>query len=271
MCFIGEQYTEATDYGRERRNCPTLEQRMLEIENVSKQFGDVVVLHPLSITFPAGKTLALLGPSGCGKSTLLRIVMGLVTPDSGEVRLDGERLTRENTLEFRRKLGYMIQDGGLFPHLTAANNITLMARRLGWQRDRIEHRLNELAELNHLSRELLDRLPGSLSGGQRQRVALMRALFRDPKVVLLDEPMGALDPLIRFELQNELRAIFQKLEKTVVVVTHDIGEAGFLADEVALLEGGRILQRGPLQDLAQHPEDPFVAEFIRAQRSPLER
>ncbi|MCA9174221.1 MAG: ATP-binding cassette domain-containing protein [Planctomycetales bacterium] len=243
---------------------------MLEVRGVSKRFGETMVLHPLSLSFPKGKTLALLGPSGCGKSTLLRIIMGLVEPDTGQVLLGDEPRTRRNVLEFRRRLGYMIQDGGLFPHLTAADNVTLMARRLRWEDSRIQARLAELAAMTGLDRETLEQYPGSLSGGQTQRVALMRALFRDPEVILLDEPMGALDPLIRFELQNALRDIFQQLEKTVVVVTHDISEAGFLADEVIVLKDGHVLQRGSLRALVDSPADPFVTEFIQAQRSPLE-
>lgn len=243
---------------------------MLELRKISKRYGELTVLHPLSLKFPAGRTLALLGPSGCGKSTMLRIIVGLVSPDGGEVRLDDEPLTPDNTIEFRRRMGYMIQDGGLFPHLTAAANITLMARRLGWENQRIDDRLSELAEMTHLPMDALQRYPAGLSGGQRQRVALMRALFRDPEVMLLDEPMGALDPLIRFELQRELRQIFQRLKKTVVLVTHDIGEAGYVADEIALMRGGEILQRGTLRELASEPADPFVSEFLQAQRSPLE-
>jgi len=243
---------------------------MLELRKISKRYGELTVLHPLSLKFPTGRTLALLGPSGCGKSTMLRIIVGLVSPDGGEVRLDDEPLTPDNTVEFRRRMGYMIQDGGLFPHLTAAANITLMARRLGWENQRIDDRLSELAEMTHLPMDALQRYPAGLSGGQRQRVALMRALFRDPEVMLLDEPMGALDPLIRFELQRELRQIFQRLKKTVVLVTHDIGEAGYVADEIALMRGGEILQRGTLRELASEPADPFVSEFLQAQRSPLE-
>ena len=242
---------------------------MLELRNIAKTFGDATVLQPLSIQFPQGRTLALLGPSGCGKSTLLRIIMGLELPDSGEVLLEGQPLTAANTLEFRRRFGYMIQEGGLFPHLTVADNVTLMARRLGWARERLDARLAELAEMTHLPTDLLQRRPTSLSGGQRQRAALMRALFRDPDVLLLDEPMGALDPLIRAELQRELREIFQRLQKTVVLVTHDIGEAGYVADEIALMRDGAILQRGALAELLRSPADPFVAEFINAQRSPL--
>jgi osmoprotectant transport system ATP-binding protein len=149
-------------------------------------------------------------------------------------------------------------------------NITLLARHLRWNKQRIDMRLGQLTTLTHFPVDLLDRYPAQISGGQRQRVAMMRALFLDPDVMLLDEPLGALDPLIRSDLQKELREIFRTLKKTVVMVTHDIGEAGFLADEIALLRDGRIVQRGTLQDLVVAPAAPFVTEFVNAQRSPLQ-
>lgn len=243
---------------------------MLELIEVNKSYGGQTVLAPLTLRFESARTNALLGPSGCGKSTVLRLLVGLIEPDQGEVRFRGERLTPANLQGIRHRLGYMIQDGGLFPHLTIRENVTLMARRLRWDAARIEQRLKELLQLVHLTDDLLERRPGRLSGGQRQRVALMRALFLDPDVLLLDEPMGALDPLIRSELQQELRGIFQQLGKTVVLVTHDIGEAGYLADELTMLKDGRVVQRGTLEDLARRPADDFVRRFINAQRSPLE-
>lgn len=243
---------------------------MLELHQVSKRFGDLQALHSTSLTIKPGQTTALLGPSGCGKSTLLRIIVGLLTTDTGSVRFDAQVLSPENLLEFRHRIGYMIQDGGLFPHLSVCDNITLLARHLQREKAWIDDRLAELTKLTHLPEASLKRFPAQISGGQRQRVALMRALFLDPAVLLLDEPMAALDPLIRSDLQSELREIFRALQKTVVFVTHDIGEAGFLAHEIVLLKSGRIVQRGKLADLVQRPADPFVTEFINAQRSPLE-
>jgi osmoprotectant transport system ATP-binding protein len=243
---------------------------MLELRNVSKSFGGLVALAPTSLVFPRGVTTALLGPSGCGKSTLLRMIVGLLPPDTGEIVFGGAPVTARNLREVRRRMGYVIQDGGLFPHLSIRDNITLMARHLGWSAARIADKLEALLAITHLPTASLARFPTQVSGGQRQRVSLMRALFLDPDVVLLDEPMGALDPLIRNELQTDLREIFQQLGKTVVVVTHDIGEAGFLADDIVLLKDGAILQRGALGDLVEHPRDPFVTRFINAQRSPLE-
>ena len=243
---------------------------MLELHEVSKCFGNLQALQSTSLTIVPGKTTALLGPSGCGKSTLLRIIVGLISTDTGSIRFDGEQLNSHNLREYRHRIGYMIQDGGLFPHLSVRGNVTLLARHLGRADTWIDERLAELTQLTHLPSESLDRFPTQISGGQRQRVALMRALFLNPTVLLLDEPMGALDPLIRSDLQSELRDIFQALQKTVIVVTHDIGEAGFLADEIVLLKDGAIVQRGGLEDLVCRPADPFVTEFINAQRSPLE-
>ena len=243
---------------------------MLELVNVCKRFGELQALETTSLAIQPGETTALLGPSGCGKSTLLRLIVGLLEPDSGHIVFDGTKLTRDNVTDFRHRMGYMIQDGGLFPHLDMKGNVTLLAHYLNWDNRRIDERLTSLADLVHLPLEALNRFPTQVSGGQRQRVALMRALFLDPDVLLLDEPLGALDPVIRAELQTDLRDIFRSLGKTVVVVTHDIGEAGFLADSIALLESGRILQQGTLDALVNSPASKFVTTFVNAQRSPLE-
>lgn len=242
---------------------------MIELKGVAKSFGQTQVLQPTSLSLEPGKTTVLIGPSGCGKSTLLRMMIGLIRPDQGEVLFDGALLTAGNVMEVRRRIGYVIQDGGLFPHLSARDNVGLMARYLGWDKRRIDRRVQDLAELTRLPPEALDRFPAQLSGGQRQRLGIMRALMLDPVVVLLDEPMGALDPLVRFDLQEDLRNIFQTLQKTVVLVTHDMGEAGFFGDHVVLLGGGRIVQQGKLDDLIQTPADPFVVKFVSAQRLPL--
>jgi osmoprotectant transport system ATP-binding protein len=243
---------------------------MLELVGVSKNFGKATALFPTDLTLPTGRTTVLLGPSGCGKSTLLRLMLGLIPPDTGSVLFDGVPLTADNATQLRRRAGYVIQDGGLFPHLTARGNVTLMARYLGRSAAEIDHRLEELAELTRFPAGGLERYPAQLSGGQRQRVALMRALMLDPDVLFLDEPLGALDPLIRSDLQADLREVFRALGKTVVLVTHDLGEAGFLGDRIVLLRGGRVVQRGTLAELVRAPADPFVTEFINAQRSPLD-
>jgi osmoprotectant transport system ATP-binding protein len=242
---------------------------MISLRGVSKRYGDAVALEPCDLAVAPGTTVVLIGLSGSGKSTLLKIALGLVAPDSGTVELAGERLEPERALELRRRAGYLVQGGGLFPHLTAAGNAALVARWLGWDRARVERRLAELAELARLPPEILARYPAQLSGGQAQRVALVRALMLDPQVVLLDEPFGALDPMTRRDLQEDLRQVFRRLGKTVLLVTHDLAEAAFFADRVLLLRDGRVLQEGTIEDLLRRPADPFVERFVAAQRSPL--
>jgi osmoprotectant transport system ATP-binding protein len=241
----------------------------LQLTGAHKRFGDADVLRGVDLTAAAGRTTVLIGPSGCGKSTVLRLMIGLLHPDAGTVRIDGVAIEPGNVAQIRRRVGYVIQDGGLFPHLTARDNVTLMARHLGWSRERIEQRTAALVSLTRFPVEALGRFPAQISGGQRQRVSLMRALMLDPDVILLDEPLAALDPLIRAELQADLRAIFRALDKTVVLVTHDLGEAGYLGDVIILMRDGAVVQQGTLHDLVTAPADPFVSHFVNAQRSPL--
>jgi osmoprotectant transport system ATP-binding protein len=242
---------------------------MLQLDHVAKSFGPVPALHRTRLTVASRRVTVLIGPSGCGKSTILRLMIGLVTPDEGVVRFAGQAIGAGNVQALRRRMGYVIQDGGLFPHLTAAKNVTLMAEFLKWPRPRLRDRLHELAALTHFPQDGLDRYPAQLSGGQRQRVSLMRALMLDPEVLLLDEPLGALDPMIRADLQDELRGIFRALEKTVVLVTHDLGEAAFFGDRIVLLREGRVVQEGTLDEFLRTPADPFVTRFIEAQRHGL--
>lgn len=243
---------------------------MFELHNISKRFGDVEALRAVDLAITAGRTTVLIGPSGCGKSTLLRLMIGLAQPDRGQVRFENELLTPDNAVLLRRRMGYVIQDGGLFPHLTARGNASLVARYLGWDAARINTRLDELVDLTRFPADGLDRYPAQLSGGQRQRVSLMRALMLDPDVLLMDEPLGALDPMIRSDLQAELRTIFRALRKTVVMVTHDLGEAGYFGDTIVLMREGRLVQVGAYRDLLASPVDAFVTEFVNAQRSPVE-
>ena len=238
------------------------------LEGVQKRFGDVLALDVARFAVAARTTLAVVGPSGCGKSTLLRIVVGLVAPDRGAVSVAGVPMAPGTRPEALPRIGYVIQEGGLFPHLTASANVTLAAEDRGWPRDRREARLGELLELTQMPRALLARYPAELSGGQRQRIALMRALMLDPEVLLLDEPLAALDPMIRADLQRDLRSVFERLHKTVLLVTHDIGEAAAIGDEIALMRGGRVVQRGCFRDLLDRPADPFVTAFLTAQRPP---
>ena len=242
---------------------------MFELRHAEKRYGDALALAPIDLRLPARQTTVLIGPSGCGKSTLLRLLIGLIRPDRGEVRFEDTPLTPENILLLRRRMGYVIQDGGLFPHLTARANVTLMARFLRWDPARTAARLDALADLTRFPTDGLDRFPAELSGGQKQRVSLMRALLLDPDALLLDEPLGALDPMIRADLQGDLRAIFRTLGKTVVLVTHDLGEAAFFGDRLVLLREGRVVQEGAFRDLLEAPADPFVTRFINAQRAGL--
>jgi osmoprotectant transport system ATP-binding protein len=241
---------------------------MIAFDGVTKRYDGKVVLSPTTLSVAAGTSVALLGPSGCGKSTLLRLTIGLITPDAGTVSVAGELVGPLTVQAIRRRVGYVIQDGGLFPHLTARDNVALMARHLGWDPEKIRARQAELAALVRLGEALLGRYPAELSGGQRQRVGLMRALMLDPDLLLLDEPMAALDPVVRSSLQEDLKRIFAELGKTVLLVTHDMGEAAYLAAEVALMREGRGVQRGAIADLVERPADPFVHEFLRAQRAP---
>ena len=243
---------------------------MIELSGVSKAFGRTTALQSIDVVVAPEKTTVLIGPSGCGKSTVLRLMIGLIRPDNGTVRLQGAEVTPEVVLAVRQRMGYVIQEGGLFPHLTARQNITLMARHLTWDAGRIELRLEELSELTQFPTASLQRFPVQLSGGQRQRVSLMRALMLDPDVLLLDEPLGSLDPMMRSEMQAELKNIFRQLGKTVVMVTHDMAEAAFFGDCIVLMRAGAIIQQGTLHDLINAPGDPFVTNFINAQRMPLE-
>jgi osmoprotectant transport system ATP-binding protein len=239
---------------------------MIELEYISHSYPQAMSLDDVSLRVASGETVALIGPSGCGKSTLLKVVLGLERPQRGRVSIEGTELHANNALELRRRVGYVIQSGGLFPHLTSVDNITLAARYLRREKKWIEARVDELAELVQLRREVLQRFPTNLSGGQSQRVGLMRALMLDPAVLLLDEPLGALDPMVRHGLQEELRALFERLGKTVVLVTHDMAEASFFSNRLVLMRAGRIVQEGSYRDLATTPAEEYVCDFVRAQR-----
>jgi len=239
---------------------------MLRLSNVTKRFGPVRAVGPVDLEAETGRTTVLIGPSGCGKSTLLRLMIGLTLPDRGGITFDGTPLTPANAPALRLRMGYVIQGGGLFPHLTALGNITLMASHLKRSATDMADRVAALCRLTHFPEDALGRFPGQLSGGQCQRVALMRALMLDPDVLLMDEPLGALDPIIRHDLQAELRGIFRTLHKTVVLVTHDMAEAGYFGDTLVLLRDGLIIQSGSFRKFIEAPVDDFVRRFISAQR-----
>ncbi|MDE2271929.1 MAG: ATP-binding cassette domain-containing protein [Xanthomonadaceae bacterium] len=237
------------------------------LQGVTRAFAGVRAVADVSLAFPRGRTSILIGSSGSGKSTLLRLLIGLEWPSAGMVLCDGEALRRDSLPAVRRRVGYVIQEGGLFPHLTVLGNLSLLPRHLGWSKTRVSERAVDLAELAHLHPDLLTRFPAELSGGQRQRVALMRALMLDPPTLLLDEPLGALDPLVRHNLQDDLREIFRRLGKTVIMVTHDMAEAAFFGTRLILMRDGRVLQDGSIEDFRNAPVDDFVREFLAAHRN----
>ncbi|MEM1349058.1 MAG: ATP-binding cassette domain-containing protein [Myxococcota bacterium] len=243
---------------------------MFELREASKTYDDGTVgLHPTSLVFSPGQTTSVIGPSGCGKSTVVRLLNGLLPPTLGEVVFDGDLVDVHRPQALRRmrgRIGYVIQEGGLFPHMTARRNVTLMAEQLGWAPGDMDARLMELVALTRFPEDGLERRPRALSGGQRQRVSLMRALMLDPDALLLDEPLGALDPMIRAGLQDDLREIASDLGKTVVLVTHDMAEAAYLGDRIVLMRDGEVIQQGTLEELRDEPVEPFVRAFMQAQR-----
>jgi len=240
---------------------------MLTLQNIYKTFEGKPVLSDVNLIVPKGATHALIGSSGSGKTTLLRITLGLIPFDKGYVKINDQALLSFSPVEWADRIGYVPQDGGLFPHISAFENVSLIAKLRGWKKQKIEFRVEELRKLVGLEAQLLAQFPFELSGGQQQRVAIMRAAMMDPAVMLLDEPMAALDPLIRRSLQQELKSIFQRLDKTVLLVTHDLGEAVFLAEQITLLHEGNVIQTGMYRDLLKNPADPFVTAFINAQRT----
>ena len=238
---------------------------MIALREVSKRFGERVALDGVSIEVLPGTVHVLLGSSGSGKSTVLRVILGLVEPDRGDVLVDGTLVTESTRAGLVRRMGYVVQDGGLYPHLTAFNNVALPAEVHGWPPAQTRARAAELGAMVGLDDQSLRLYPRELSGGQRQRVGLMRALVLDPPLLLLDEPLGALDPIVRAELQGQLGRLFASLGKTVVLVTHDIREAALLATTITLMTAGRIVQQGAFADLVERPATPFVSQFLTAQ------
>jgi osmoprotectant transport system ATP-binding protein len=239
---------------------------MFAFDAAFKSFGGKAAVDDLTFAVPPRKTTVIIGPSGCGKSTIFGLMTGLLKPDKGVVTFEGHPLSHTNLQGIRRRIGFVVQDGGLFPHLTCRANVSIMAAHLRWKTDRIEARVLELAAMMRLSPDILVRYPGEVSGGERQRISLMRGLMLDADVLLLDEALGSLDPMVRAELQEDLAAVFRRLSKTVVMVTHDINEAAVFADHVILMRAGRIVQMGTVEELFNQPAEPFVADFVHAQR-----
>ncbi len=239
----------------------------LEIDSVSKSFDGQTVLQNISLKIVAGSTHVLLGSSGSGKSTLLKIILGMTSADSGTLSLGGRPLAFSERTKWLHQIGYVPQEGRLFPHLTGEENVTLVAQTMNWDPTRRQKRIKELIDLVSLDPELLTRYPHQMSGGQRQRLAIMRALFLDPQLILLDEPLAALDPIVRADIQYRLREIFTHLRNTVLLVTHDISEAVYLGDDITMLRAGRVLQTGKIATFVSSPANPYVTQFLNAQRS----
>ncbi|MGO8699475.1 MAG: ATP-binding cassette domain-containing protein [Limisphaerales bacterium] len=238
---------------------------MIRFHKAGKSFGNSVALRPTDLNIAANKTTVLIGLSGSGKSTILRLISGLIEPTTGWIEIDGKKLNRETLFEIRRRMGYVIQSGDLFPHLTARRNISLVAEELRLGIDEITARMEQLCVLTRFPSRLLDRHPVELSGGEQRRVSLMRALMLKPGVLLLDEPLGALDPMARAGLLTDLKALFEQMNSTVIVVTHNLVEASRLGDWIVLLKEGRIVQQGPFAEFSLCPSELFVEEFFRAQ------
>ena len=241
----------------------------LEFRHVTKRYagGDRPVLVDLSFQVPAGEICVLVGPSGCGKTTAMRMVNRMIDITEGDILLDGASVRKREPAELRRHIGYVIQQTGLFPHLSVGDNIATVPRLLGWDRARVDARVAELLELISLPPETRERYPAEISGGQRQRVGVARALAADPPLMLMDEPFGAIDPITRERLQNEFLRLQQDIRKTIVFVTHDIDEAIKMGDRIAILrEGGILVQYDTPERILAEPADDFVARFVGLDR-----
>jgi osmoprotectant transport system ATP-binding protein len=244
---------------------------MIELEGVTKRYGERLALAGVSLRIARGAFVALVGGSGSGKTTLLKTVNRLIAPDEGLVRIDGQAAGDAPPHLLRRRIGYVFQEVGLFPHLTVAENIAVTPRLLGWERGRIQARVETLLDLVGLPLALGGRAPAALSGGQRQRVGVARALAAEPEVVLMDEPFGALDPITRDALGSDYRRLHERLGLTTLMVTHDLAEAVLLADRLAVLDEGRLLAEGPPAALGAPGGDPRVAALLDAPRRQAER
>lgn len=240
----------------------------IEFRSVTKQFPDgTVAVDDFSLVLPAHKTTVFVGSSGCGKTTLLRMINRLIEPTSGEITIDGEPIQNRDPVQLRRGIGYVLQNAGLLPHFTVIDNVATVPRLNGTPKAEARRRALELLDIVGLDRALADRYPRQLSGGQQQRVGVARGLAADPNILLMDEPFGAVDPIVRGELQTETRRLQRDLDKTVVFVTHDIDEAFLLGDQVVILEkGAHIAQVGSPSEIIENPATDFVAEFIGVER-----
>lgn len=245
---------------------------MIELSNVSKLFGQTQAVDDISLTVQTGELCVLVGTSGCGKSTTLRMINRLIAHSAGSIRIDGRNIEQIDPQQLRRGIGYAIQSTGLFPHWTVARNIAVVPRLLGWPAARVRQRVEELLQLLELApAEFADKYPSQLSGGQAQRVGVARALAGDPDILLMDEPFGALDPITRESLQNELLRIQQQVRKTIVFVTHDMDEALKLANRIVVMDKGRIVQQDSPQALLGKPANAFVENLLGGQERGLKQ
>jgi len=236
---------------------------MIEITGLTKTYGDFTAVDDVSLSIPDGQFTVLLGPSGSGKTTVLRMLNRMVTPTSGEIRINGQDTAAEKPEHLRRSMGYVIQNTGLFPNMTVRRNVATVPRLLGWDRKRTRDRVDEMLEIVGLDPAVYaEKLPSQLSGGEAQRVGVARALAADPPILLMDEPFGAVDPITRDRLQLEMKRLQRQLKKTVVFVTHDIDEAVLLSDKIALLKGGVLQQYAAPDDLWKQPANEFVSDFF---------
>lgn len=240
---------------------------MIEVQELTKVYGETTVVDRVSLTIGAGELCAIVGTSGSGKTTLMRMVNRLVEPTSGKVLIDGQDTRDVPAYELRRRIGYAIQGHGLFPHRTVGQNIGTVPHLLGWETSRISARIDELLSLFQLDpAQFRDRMPNELSGGQQQRVGVARALAAEPNILLMDEPFGALDPVIRSKAQDDLLAIQKRFNTTVVLVTHDMEEAIHLGSRIAVMDGGKLLQYATPEEIIANPATDFVAELIGGDR-----
>ena len=236
---------------------------MIEFKNVGKQFKDNVVLKGLSLEIQKGELVVFIGPSGCGKTTSLKMINRLIEPSSGTIFVHGKDIMKTDTIELRRHMGYVIQQTGLFPHMTVRENIQLIAGLEGKNHDEMDQRTEQLLTMVGLDpKQFIDRYPSELSGGQQQRVGFARALMNDPDVILMDEPFSALDPVTRNDLQEELFNLQEEVKKTIVFVTHDMDEAIKLADRICIMRDGEIVQFDTPEEILRHPKDEYVESFI---------
>lgn len=237
---------------------------MIRFEHVNKSFGNEQVLIDFNLEIPEGEFLTVIGRSGCGKTTMLRMINGLQTPDSGKILVEGNNVAEADLIALRRKIGYVIQNKGLFPHMTVEENITYVPVISG-KKDKKENRqlAMRLLKTVGLPQEMAERYPAELSGGQQQRVGIARALAADAKILLMDEPFGALDEITKRAMQGEMLSLQKKLHMTIVFITHDIREAMKLGDRVLVMEQGRIAQIGTPQEIREYPADDFVRELTQ--------